>query len=549
MFREYFRVLITQFRSFFTSLTPVKKMSLMASVIAVVGGILATVYMASGSDYTILLTEMPADQVSMVTSVLQQKNVPYIIQNGKTILVPKNLLHSTQMTIMSEVGSGKLGQVGLELFDKQDFGTTSYAQKINFQRALQGELIRAINSLEAVVRSKVILAIPEKKAFLEEGGVPTASVVVELRSGKKLSEEQVMGITYLVSNSVEGMQPENVSVLDSKGAVLSKKHDPDISGSAELMDVRKKIESYYQKHVESILTKIVGEGKVVARVSADLNPQKISMQEEIIDPDKTAIKSIQTEEEGVNGNRSNPTGVPGARANLPGADEAGKVSFNQSVNREIKMTNYEVPKIVRNVVEAAGTVQKLSVAILVDGIIQRVKGDDGKETDKWVPRPPEEVARIENLVKTAIGFNANRGDSVKVESMQFKEESFEDSEKLVRTLYREKLIRFLASWVLSGLALVMLFFLLIRPFIRWMTDSLEDSVEDMLPRTIEELEELQGSDNILPGMSTALPMLDDAVDPEKAESELLKERIMSLMQEDKEKAAGAFSLWLVRRDQ
>lgn len=549
MFKDYFRILATQIRSFFTSLTPIKRMSLLASIGLLLAAIATTVYMASGSDYTTLLTEMPPDQVSVVTNVLQQKNVPYIVKDGKTILVPKSLLHSTQMTIMSEVGSGKLGQVGLELFDKQDFGTTSYAQKINYQRALQGELIRAINSLEAVSRSKVILAIPDKKTFLEESGVATASVVLELRPGKTLSEEQVMGITFLVSNAVGGMQPENVSVVDSKGAVLSKKYDPDIAGSAELMDVRKKVENYYQKRIESIISKVVGEGKVVARVSAELNPQKVSTQEEIIDPDKTAVKSIQTEEEGVNGNRSNPTGVPGARANLPGADDAGKVNFNQTVNREIKMTNYEVPKVIRNVVESAGTLQRLSVAILVDGVFQNVKGEDGKLTEKWEPRSQEEVARIENLVKSAIGFNAKRGDEVKVESMKFKEENFEDSEKLVRTLYREKLIRFLASWALTGLAIAILFFILVRPFVRWLTDSLEESVEDMLPRTIEELEELQGSDNILPGMATALPMLDDSMDPEKAESELLKERIMTLMNEDKEKAAGAFSLWLVRRDQ
>ena len=221
-----FRNLVQQFREFYKALTPVKRFSMLSASAIVVAASLFMLIMVSGSDYVPVLTNIPADQTAVIVEKLQQKNIPFRVQDGgKTVVVPKELLHSTQMALMSELGSGKVGQIGLEIFDKQDFGATSYAQRINFQRALQGELMRAINTLDAVKRSKVMLALPAKKTFLEEGGIATASVVVELNPGKTLSEEQVRGISALVSSAVEGLDSDKVTVVDSRGKMLSKQHD------------------------------------------------------------------------------------------------------------------------------------------------------------------------------------------------------------------------------------------------------------------------------------------------------------------------------------
>ena len=547
--QQFFKTFFAQIKDFFLGLTPTKRLTLIASSAVVFSAFATIFYMATGSEYQTLLSNVPPDQVPIVLNTLRQKNIPHRVDNnGKTIRVPKTFLHSTQMTIMAEVGAGRIGQIGLELFDKQDFGATSYTQQVNFQRAMQGELQRAVNSLDAVARSKVILAIPKKKKFFEVGVEATASVVVEIYPGKKLSEEQVRGITFLVANSISSMRPENVSVVSSQGKVLSKKYDPSVAGSAQLMDIKKKVETHFEERIESILARVVGEGKIIARVNADLNPTQVSQVQELVDPDRTAVRSVQTEEEAVQGNRSNPTGVPGARANLPGAEEAGRVQFNQDVKREIKTTNYSVPKTVKNVIESAGTLKKISVAVMVDGVYETVKGEDGKETQNWVPRNEEDLNRFKTLVQNVIGFDTKRGDTITIESFQFKEEDFTEADKLMRTLHREKLIRFLASWALAGFGLALLFFVFVKPFIRWVTDSFQDSIEDMLPKTIEELEELHGVDSALPGMSSAMPVLEEPIDPEKAESEILKERIMAIMDDDEEKASGAFSLWLVRRD-
>ncbi|MEK7355208.1 MAG: flagellar basal-body MS-ring/collar protein FliF [Bdellovibrionota bacterium] len=544
-----FRSLIVQFREFYKNLTPVKRFSMLFASLIVGASAFFMIFMVSGTDFVPLLTNVPADQTAQIVEKLQSKNIPFRVQDGgKTIVVPKELLHSTQMALMSEMGSTKIGTIGLELFDKQDFGATSYAQRINYQRALQGELTRAINTLDAVKRSKIMLAIPAKKTFLEEGKPPTASVVVELHAGKNLSPEQVRGITFLVANSVEGLEPERVSVIDSRGKLLSRQTNPDSAGSAEIQEMQAKMEAELEERINEILSRVVGQGKVMARVSAQLATRHILTTEESVDPEKTALLSSQTEEESLDGSRTNPTGIPGARSNLPGAQDTGQVGFNQNVKKELKTSNYAVSKNVRNIKEAAGGLERLSVAVVVDGVTSLKKNEVGDEEEAWAPRSKEELAQFESIVKNAIGFREARGDTVKIENLRFIKEDFSESEKMMTTLERKKLVNALLKWVLLAVALGMFFFIVIRPFMRWVTDSFQDSVEDMLPRTIEELEELQSVDNTLPGMSSALPVLEESLDPDKAESELLKERIMSLMEKDEEKSAGAFSLWLVRKD-
>lgn len=542
--------LIIQFREFFKNLGPTKRLSVITVSLIAAAALVVMLFMASGRDYAPLFVNVAPDQVASIVGKLNEKGIAFQLRDeGKTIVVPKDLLYSTQMTLMAEIGGPKTGNIGFELFEKQDFGVSSYVQKINYQRALQGELMRAINTLTAVKQSKVILAIPNKKTFLEEGGQASASVVLELNQGKELTADQIRGIRFLVANAVEGLDADRVSVLDERGKTLSRQHNGSTAGSDEIMELKSRVEGDLENRIEAILVKAVGHAKVVAKVDAQLNARMVTAVEESIDPDKTAIRSQQAEEEALDGSRSNPSGVPGSRANLPGAeDNQGTVGFKQDVKREIKTTNYDVPKTVRNVKEAAGGVERLSVAVLVDGVMQTTTNQDGTTEQKWVARSPEELKKYEDLVKSAIGFKADRGDSVKIENIQFQPEDFSEAERLLTNLERRKLLHALFKWALLGFSLALFFFIVVRPFMQWITDSFQDSVDEMLPRTIEELEELQSVDNTLPGMSSALPVLQESIDPEKAESELLKDRIMGIMTKDEEKAASAFGMWLVRKD-
>jgi flagellar M-ring protein FliF len=542
--------ILGQFQEFYKSLGPTKRMAIIASVLIGFLAVGSVIFMASGKDYAVLLTNIPTDQVTTIIEKLNAKNIPYQLKDdGKTVTVPKDYLHATQMQLMSEVGSTKMGSIGLELFDKQEFGINSYAQKINYQRALQGELIRAINTLTAVKQSKVILALPAKKTMMEESSPPSASVVVELHAGKELSADQVRGIRFLVANAVEGMDPEKVAVLDDRGKMISRQSDGSIGASNEIMELKSKVEKELEGRIETILSKVVGNGKIVAKVDATINHKMTTAVEETVDPDKTAIRSQTSQEESLDGARTNPTGVPGSRSNIPGSeDNNGQVGFKQDVKKELKTINYEVPKTVKNIKEAAGGVEKISVAVLIDGVPTTTTKADGSSETKWAPRTAEEIAKYESLVKNAVGFMASRGDSVKIESIQFQAEDFTESERLLTNIEKKKLVQSLLKWGLLGFSLLLFFFLVIRPFMQWITDSFTDSVEDMLPRTIEELEQLHSVDNTLPGLSGILPILQESVDPEKAESELLRDRIITLMQKDEEKASSAIKQWVARKE-
>jgi len=547
---KIFSGIIGQFNEFYKSLGPTKRMALVISILIGFLAVTSVMFMASGKDYAVLLTNIPPEQVPVIIEKLNSKNIPYqLSEGGKTVMIPKDYLHATQMQLMSEVGSSKMGSIGLELFDKQEFGINSYAQKINYQRALQGELTRAINTLTAVKQSKVILALPAKKTMMEDSSPPSASVVVELHAGKELSADQVRGVRYLVANAVEGMDPERVTILDERGKMISRQSDGSTGASNDIMELKSKVEKELEDRIETILSKVVGHGKIVAKVDATINHKVITAVEETVDPDKTAVRSQTSQEESLDGARTNPTGVPGSRSNIPGAeDNNGQVGFKQDVKKELKTVNYEVPKTIRNIREAAGAVEKISVAVLIDSVPTTLTKPDGTSETKWAPRTVEEIAKYESLVKNAVGFMAARGDSIKIESIQFQPEDFSETEKILTTIEKKKLIQSLFKWGLLGFALLLFFFMVIRPFMQWITDSFTDSVEEMLPRTIEELEELHSVDNSLPGLSGVMPILQESVDPEKAESELLKDRIISLMQQDEEKASSAVNMWVSRKE-
>ncbi|MGE3972978.1 MAG: flagellar basal-body MS-ring/collar protein FliF [Bdellovibrionales bacterium] len=546
----FLRSLFLQLKGFYQNQTPVKRMSILIVCVIAVTSVIIIGVMISGRSYVPLFTSVPPEQLSIILNKLKEKNVKFEVRDdGKTVAVPPEMLHSLQMSIMTESSSNKMGEIGFELFDKQSFGVTSYAQKINYQRAVQGELMRAINTLDPVRNSKVILALPPKKTFLEEGGSPSASVVVDLYDGKNLTPEQVKGITLLVANAIENMDSDRVTVVDSRGKVLSKnKGDPSIGLTNDIVELKLKTEEQLEHRIESMLERIVGSGKVMARVDAALNAQLVTSVEEQIDPDKTAIRSVVSEEESMNGTRRNPTGVPGARSNLPGAEDQGQVSFGQDVKKDLKTTNYEVPKTVRNVRENPGKIDRITVAVVVDGIRTVTKKEDGTTEEKWDRRSAEELAQYETIVKNAVGFKAERGDVVKIENIKFEKEDFSESEQILSQLEKRKLLNYLLRWSVIGLAMILFFFLVVRPFMRWVTESFQESIDDMLPKTIEELEEIQGIDGGLPGMSSALPILEEALDPDKAESELLKEKIMTIVEQNQRKASNALGLWLVKKE-
>ncbi len=550
--RQLMANFLIQFRAFYTGLTPMKKASIAVSGFILFSTLVVVTLILPNQKYEVLFSKVSADQLSVIINKLNENKVPYRIKdNGSKVLVPGELVRATQMSVMTKLSETNAGTDGLEIFAKQDFGVTSYAQRVNYQRALQGELMRAINSVRSVKKSKVILALPPKKTFLEESGKASASVVVELYPGKKLSPDQVKGISFMVSNSVEGLSSENITIIDSKGNIISKNFGETAAMSNEIMELKSKVESRLESKIQSILERVVGGGNIVAKVDAVVDNRNTQTVQELVDADGIALKSQTTEEENLNGGKNVPNGIPGVRSNIP--DEArGPASstnpvFSQSVTKNLKTDNYAVPKTTKQIQESAGKLQKVSVSVLVDHK-KVTKEVDGKMVTTMEPRSPEEIAKYESIIKNAVGFNESRGDSITVESIQFQKADFSEADQLFSAIEKRQFVKSLFKWSVLGLSLLLFFFLALRPFMRWLTESFNETVEEMLPKTIEELEELQAMEDSLPGMGGALPILEKSLDPDKAETELLKEKIIDLFSKDEEKAVSAVNEWLRRRD-
>ena len=258
------------------------------------------IFLGSGTGYSPMFSNVTEDQLTLVIGRLREKKVPFkLTNNGKTIEVPTEILHATQMSIMADLGNAEINVTGLESFKTQEFGETSLAQRINYQRALQGEIMRSINTISAVNKSKVILALPSNK--VSESGHSSASITLQLHPGKSIEPEQVWGIIHLVASSVEGLSPENVTVVDTTGKVLSMHFNSRVAASAEFLEIKKKWESEFEERLESLVSRVVGVGKAVVRVNVTLNAKNTDTLKEIVDPDSVVLRGRTKSTETSNG--------------------------------------------------------------------------------------------------------------------------------------------------------------------------------------------------------------------------------------------------------
>ncbi len=349
----------------------------------------------------------PQDGAAIVKE-LDAAKIPYVISNGGTVIeVPRGIIYSTRLKLAGK-GVPAGGGVGFEIFEKTPFGVSEFTQQVNYLRALQGELSRTINALSAVQSSRIHLALPARSNFLVQEEKPSASVVVELRPGYHLSPDQVQGIVNLVASSVPKLNADKVTVIDSSGRPLKEIIPVAASSEAEkLNQLKLKHEQEIERRVETMLDPVLGQGKVVVRANVQINPQETQMTKEQFDPQNRVVRSQRqaVDDGGLKGG-----GVPGVQSNIPGGDGARTASENGS-KRSSEMVTYEVGRTTSRIMEPRGQVQKLSVAVLVDGIY---------ENDKYIPRNKEELEVIKGMVKRAVGFNADRGDEIEVANVPFK---------------------------------------------------------------------------------------------------------------------------------
>lgn len=453
----------------------------MATVALITIGFLAYVATRlSNPQMSLLFSGLDLADSSQIVQNLEGQNIPYeLVGDGSTILVPQDQVSRLRMDIAAQ-GLNTGGSVGYEIFDNQDnLGTTSFVQNINRLRALEGELARTINAIEMVASSRVHLSLPERRLFSNESRNGSASVFIKSRNGR-LGRGQIVAIQNLVAAAVPELNQESISIVDQQGTLLARgSSEAEIGGLATSLEEKKvSLETRLRSQIEELISKTVGLGKVRAEVTAELDMKRTTSNSEIYDPDGAVVLSSTTRERSNTNVDNAQTDAISVANNLPNAgiaentDPQVQSQSNQSDTEEI--TNFSLSKTISTQVNEAGSVKKLSVAVLVDGRYEGGGTDaDGNVVPAvYQPRSADEIAQIEELVKSTIGFDETRGDTVSVINMEFAPVDFGEAEvaKSMFEMNNIDIMRVAEIGVLFVVSLLLILFGL-RPLIKYMTQA------------------------------------------------------------------------------
>lgn len=437
---------------------------------------------ARTADQQLLYANLPMSDASSVTDWLKSRKIDYTLKNGgKDIWVAADKIYQSRLDLAAN-GLPTGGDVGFEVFDKQSFALTDYVQKVNYTRALQGELARTITSLAPVESTRVHLALPEKRLFKNQQKDGTASVIVTLVPGKGLDQAQVQGIIHLVAGSVTDLDPDNVKIIDSNGVVLEAQEKPseDDLLSVDRLAFQQEVEHRMEMRAQDLLDKTMGIDNAMVRVSATLDFAKVEKTEELYDSDEPVIRSEQINVE--NSGSETTGGIPGVESNMQG-NQLGQNNHGIPANKNSRITNYEISKTISKIVNPVGSITALSVSVLVADKIQL---DAEGNLVSATPRSPEELKSIENMVASAIGLVAERGDIINVLSMPFvgPKQTAAAGEPAADNLLYQYIP--LIKYALIGLGLFFIYLLLLRPVLKTVKSDVQQH-----NKTVSQLEQEQ----------------------------------------------------------
>jgi flagellar M-ring protein FliF len=454
---DFFKQLLRQLNDIWTRLSTGQKIISTSVVALTFGGLIALIVWTNmsggGSAWGTLFSSVDLSESATVLEQLKKGNFEYKIENdGRTILVPKKSLYELRM-MFAKMGLPKTGQLGYEVFDKTNLGMTDFVQHLNYKRALEGEIANTIQYLSEVERARVHIVIPKETIFIERQQEATASVVLKLKPGTRLTEAQIVGVANLVSYSVEGLKRKNITILDTDGNMLSDAYgDNEIAErTSNQLQLQTKVELTLAKKASEMLDGVLGPNKARVKIAVELDFEQMNKTEEIFDPESKVVRSEERNEEQAQGA---PTG---------------------NEKKENSITNYEINKTVRNIIGAIGNIKKLSVSVAVDGTYRQT----GKDTREYQPRSPEEILKFEELIKRAVGYTAPRGDEIVVYNLQFNNE-FIDNE---RSAMEQEARRDMIMEVLKGamiVAIILIFILFLRSLARSIVEALNPPVPDFV---------------------------------------------------------------------
>lgn len=414
----------------------------------------------------LLYADLDIDDSAAITSRLEALGVPYQLKgDGAAILVPADRALRLRLALAEE-GLPRGGSVGYEIFDSGEvFGTSSFVADVNLKRALEGELARTIGALSGVRAARVHLVLPKRELFRREQIQPSASITLQVIGGRRLATQQVQGIRHLVAAAVPDLEPERVTLVDERGDLLARAGDGTVAGvlPSQAEEYRDAYETRLERRIEDLLERSLGPGRVRAEVTAELDFDQVSTTEETYDPEGQVVRSTQTIEEEsalAEQDKDEPVTVAG---NLPTENVAGGTgrTNNENTTRAEETVNYEISRTVTNHTRAGGQVRRLSVAVLVDG----TSTPDEVGEMVYAARSADEIAQIAILVRSAIGFDAGRGDVVEVINMPFSEPEPIEAGPGWFDLTKNDVFR-LSEILALGLVTILLITMVLRPALK-----------------------------------------------------------------------------------
>lgn len=483
-------------------LTPNQKVGGIVAIAFAIAVLVGSWTWSRNVEYSILFSNISDRDGGQIVTSLQQMNVPYkFSEGGGAILVPAMQVHDTRLRLASQ-GLPKGGLVGFEVMETQKLGASQFLEQVNYQRALEGELARSIQSLQAVQAARVHLAIPKASAFLRDEQKPTASVVMNLYPGRVLEPGQIAGIVHLVASSVPQLAPANISVIDQNGNLVSQAIDATRDAGLDPTQLKylRDLEQSTIKRIEAILEPIAGSGNVRAQVAADVDFSQTEQMAETYKPNptpNTAIRSQQTAESG--SGAPSASGVPGALSNqppvpatapittpaAPGAASAASAAQAANLSRNAT-TNYELDKTIKHTKGGSGIVKRLSVAVVIN---HKKSAPDKEGKVKSAPMSPAEMQQINELVREAMGYNKERGDTLNVANVSFNagEKEVIPEAPLVKISELIAMGRESVKYIVVAILALLLWNKLLKPlFQAWM--SAAEEKRRMLARANEERE-------------------------------------------------------------
>lgn len=488
------KALLHQISQLYQKLSLKQKIVAASSIVIVVGFLVfLSLYKTANSSeydgYSVLFDGVSASDSAAIIEQLQKDGVDYKLANESTILVPTSDVYKERISVAS-LGIPKDSKIGFEIFDKQDFGATDAEQKVKYQRALEGELARTIESLAPISKAGVKIAIPKESVFTERQVPPTAAIVLNIKSGMSLSQKQIFGIKNLVAGAVPNLTLENVKIVSQDGIALGEEDDYDSDTIAQQMKYKREFENNYEQKIINVLAPIVGGyDRVVAKVNIDFNFDKQESKSELYDPNNVVRSESNIEEKRQGKGPNEIGGVPGAVSNIGPVQGIENNGINEQYSKSSQQTNYEISKKVTNIKGQFATINRVSAAVVVDGSYESNVDESGNETLKYIPLTEAQKVSITNLIKQAIGYSAARGDEVSLDNFEFKMGKKQDTVQKVNGFMQTYVTPFLPilKYVFAAILLYIFYKKVIIPFV---AKALEDIKEEDENTGYDDLEEL-----------------------------------------------------------